>query len=342
MKQVLITGAGGYIGAILAKELITHGYKVIAFDRYFFGVEVLRNLAGSSQLVIRRGDIRDITERDLEGVHAVCDLAALSNDPSGELAPELTLSINHWGRAAVARNAKKASVARYILSSSCSVYGRSSGDADIDEAGPTAPVTTYAAANLNAEQDILPLADSHFCATALRNATVFGVSPRMRFDLVVNQMTLNAVRTGRITVMGGGNQWRPHIHVRDVAKAFRVVIEAPQSSVNGSVFNVGAENAQINTVAARIRKALPNPIQIDDDGREVPDRRDYKVSFEKMARTLGFVANITIEQGAREIYDALSEGNVESGLKTTTVSWYRNILEAQQLVEAVALNGRVL
>src|SRR5262249_27536227 len=159
-----------------------------------------------------------------------------SNDPSGDLNPELTLQINHAGRRRVAEMAKKAGVERYVLSSSCSVYGQSQGK-DLAEDGPTSPLTTYARANLKAAADILPLAGGGFSCTVLRNATVFGLSARMRFDLIVNLMTLHAVEKGRITIMGGGRQWRPLVHVQDAALAFRAVIEAPAASVNREIFN---------------------------------------------------------------------------------------------------------
>jgi nucleoside-diphosphate-sugar epimerase len=340
MKKVLVTGAGGYIGSVLTKHLLDSGYAVIALDRFFFGQETLRQVDGNPMLTIVKKDIRDVEPSDFEGVHAICDLAALSNDPSGDLDPELTHAINHAGRVRVAQAAKSAGVARYILSSSCSIYGHSDGE-PLQEAGPKKPLTTYARANLRAEEETLPLADRNFCAAAVRNATVFGLSPRMRFDLVVNLMTLHAVERGKITILGGGRQWRPLVHVEDVARAFVMMIEAPAERVSGEVFNIGRENAQVLSVAYIVRETLPFPLQIEiapDD----PDRRDYNVSFAKAKQQLGFEAQRSIADGTREIYEALKMGTVESGPKTSTVRWYRNVLDAQKLVESITLDGRLL
>ena len=340
MKKVLVTGAGGYIGSVLTKTLLEAGYAVIAYDRFFFGEDTLKDVAGNPALSVLRRDIRDISSSDLKGVYAVCDLAALSNDPSGDLDPQLTLQINHAGRRRVAEMAKGAGVTRYVLSSSCSVYGQSEGK-DLTEDGPKSPLSTYARANLKAEEDTLPLSDANFCTTVLRNATVFGLSPRMRFDLIVNLMTLHAVERGRITIMGGGRQWRPLVHVQDVADAFRMVIEAPLDRVQGEIFNIGHTNAQVLTVAYTIRETLPFPLQIEiapDD----PDRRDYRTSFSKARERLGFAPTRTLAEGTREIYEALKTGAVENAPVTSTVKWYRNLIEAQRLVDRVTLDGRLL
>lgn len=342
MKKVLVTGAGGYIGSMLVHELVTHGYHVVALDRFFFGEEKLSDLIESGLVELSRKDIRDIEERDLEGIDAICDLAALSNDPSGEIDPGLTESINYKGRVRVAQKAKAAGVSRYLLSSSCSVYGggtRSGGT--LTEDSDVGPLTTYARSTLAAEEETLPLSDAGFTVAALRNATVFGLSRRMRFDLVINLMVLTAVQKSQIIVMGGGRQWRPLVHVRDVARAFRLTLEAPAERVGGQTFNIGLESFQILGLAFLVREALPFHISIElapDDA----DLRNYSVSFEKARRVLGFEAEILVEQGVKEIYEALKKGTTDDGPRSSTVNWYRSILEAKRLLDAIQLDGRIL
>ena len=337
---IFVTGAGGYIGSILVDELLTHGYNVIAYDRFYFGQSVLDKHRGNERLKLVKKDIRDAEVSDFNGVSAVCDLAALSNDPSGEIDPGLTIAVNHKGRSHICSLAKRAGVRRYILSSSCSVYGAAES-ANLDETSPTAPLTTYARANRDAEVDTLAMGDGSFSVSVLRNATVFGLSPRMRFDLVINIMTLHATEKGMITIMGGGRQWRPLVHVRDVARMFRTVIEADRSRVAGETFNVGLANFQVRSLAFIVRETLPIPVTISvapDD----PDQRNYSTSFEKAKERLGFTASTTIEQGVREIYDALKYGTIEELAKTSTVKWYRNILDAKQLLDEIEFNGRIL
>jgi nucleoside-diphosphate-sugar epimerase len=340
VRHVLVTGAGGYIGSVLSAALIDQGNTVTAVNRYFFGEETISPLLPSNRLSIVRDDIRDLSPKMFEGVDAVFDLAALSNDPAGDLEPALTESINNKGRAHVARCAKAAGVKHYVLSSSCSVYGHGERRA-LDERSKPSPITTYARANLRAEEETLALGDEHFICSVLRNATVFGLSPRMRFDLVVNLMTLNAVQKGKIFVLGGGHQWRPLIHVRDVAQAFLAVLNADPEKVKGQIFNIGLDNYQVLTVAYMVRETLPFRIDIEiapDDA----DKRDYNVSFDKIKTKLGFGAKVTIPEGIHEVYEALKMGVVSATPETVTVGWYRSIIEAEKLIRRVKLNDRLI
>jgi nucleoside-diphosphate-sugar epimerase len=340
MSKVMVTGAGGYIGTQLVRDLVKAGHEVTAVDRFFFGFEPISDLVKNKNFKVLQKDIRDLTAAELSNHHAVCDLACLSNDPAGEIDPELTYQINRDGRIHVAEMAKKAGVKKYILSSSCSVYGQGE-DPELTEKSSTNPISVYAKSTLQAEEHNLGLSDNNFSVTALRNATVFGLSTRMRFDLVVNLMTLTAFQKGRIIVMGGGLQWRPLVHLSDVSSAFQKVIESENSKVNGEIFNIGLSNFQIKNLAYLVREELPFPIEIDT-APDDPDKRDYNVVFEKADKVLGFKAKTSVTEGIKEIYLALKAGKVDTGIKTVTVQWYRNIIEAKKLLDEIVLDGRVI
>ena len=340
MSKVMVTGAGGYIGTQLVRDLVKTGHEVTAVDRFFFGKEPLNDFINNKQVTIKQKDIRDLDQNDFKGHDAVCDLACLSNDPAGEIDPQLTYQINRDGRIHVAKTAKQAGVPKYIISSSCSVYGKGE-EPQLSENSKTNPISVYAKSTLEAEQQNLSISDNNFSVTSLRNATVFGLSTRMRFDLVVNLMTLTAFQKGRIIVMGGGLQWRPLVHLSDVSRAFIKVISSKQELVNKEIFNVGLNNFQIKNLAYLVREELPFPVEIeiapDDD-----DKRDYNVLFNKAQEKLGFDAQTGVTEGIKEIYLALKSGKVDVGPKTVTVQWYRNILEAKRLVDAVLLDGRII
>ena len=340
MTKVLVTGAGGYIGTQLVKDLVKSGNDVTAVDRFFFGQETLKDFFANPKVSIVQKDIRDLTEADMVGHEVVCDLACLSNDPAGEIDPALTYAINRDGRLHVASTAKRAGVNKYIISSSCSVYGQGQ-EPQLTEKSATNPISVYAKSTLEAEQQNLSIADKNFSVTSLRNATVFGLSNRMRFDLVVNLMTLTAFQKGRIIVMGGGKQWRPLVHLSDVSNAFQLIINSSIDNVNQEVFNIGLDNFQIKNLAYLVREELPINIEIDvapDDA----DKRDYNVVFEKARDKLNFIPKVSVVDGIREIYSALKNGSVDTGPKTVTVSWYRNILDAKRLLDEVILDGRVI
>lgn len=340
MKSVLVTGGAGYIGTVLTDELLKKGFRVTCLDRFFFGKEKVSEFAVNPNYKMIQGDVRTFDKNILKDIDVIVDMAALSNDPLGELVKNETLDINHKGRARVCKLAKEMGVKQYVLFSSCSVYGFND-DWCTEETKPN-PITTYAKANVLAE-DNLKLADENFTVTALRFATVFGVSYRMRFDLAINIMTLKAFKEGTIFVLGQGMQWRPFVHTRDASKAVISVIEADKSKVNGEIFNVGANsnNMKVINLAYTIRETLPFNTHVDiapDDA----DRRSYKVEFGKIASVLDFKPSFSIEDGINEVYRALKEGKVWDYPDTVTIKWYKYLLNANKLLKDITINGEVL
>jgi len=337
--KVLVTGAGGYIGSVLVPILLENGYGVVGLDRFFFGRQTLP--PEDSRLKILQEDIRRLNESVFQGVDAVIDLAALSNDPSGELDSEKTWEINHRGRVGVAKLAKKAGVKRYLLPSSCSIYGFQEGV--LDETSSPNPLTTYAKANLQAEKDTLSLADDHFCVTVIRQATVYGLSPRMRFDLAINGMVRGYLKNGKIPILRDGNQWRPFVHVRDTSNAMKMILEAPIDKVRGQIFNVGSDdqNFQIMPLAKMVVQAMEKPFAYEWYG--LPDHRSYRVSFRKIKERLGYQTKFTPEDGAREIVEQIQKGNLDpDDPRTITVQWYKHLMEMQAILKQVELKGVLL
>lgn len=336
--RVLVTGAGGYIGTILVPMLLSDGFKVRAVDRFFFGRDLL---ADHEALEVVRDDARLLRPEHFAGVDAVIDLVAISNDPSGELFQQATWEINHQARARTAKLAKAAGARRYVLPSSCSIYGFQEGDTVADETSATNPLTTYARANLKAEEEVLPLADDRFCVVVLRQATVFGLSPRMRFDLAINGMTYGAWKTGRLPLMRDGQQWRPMVHVKDVAGANRFMLEAPADKVNGRLFNVGSrENVyQIGPLGQIVADLVPRAVEIEWYGDT--DNRSYRVSFERI-EGLGWKATRTAADGVSEICDALAAGRTDRTTKTITLDWYKQLAEWHRIVRETELDGAMI
>ena len=337
--KILVTGGAGYIGSVLVRRLLRAGHNVTVLDRFFFGTGPLAGVAKNPRLKTVRGDTRWFDGSILAKTDAVLDLAALSNDPSGELDPEKTMEINYRGRARVARLAKKHGVKRYVLASSCSIYGFREGI--LDEESPVNPLTTYAKANRMAEEAALKLAGPKFCPVALRFATVFGLSPRMRFDLAVNAMVLGLSGGGKLKIMRDGRQWRPFIHVSDAAAAYLSVLSAPADETSGQIFNAGSDdnNWQVLPLAKEVAKAAGAPLRKEWYGD--PDKRSYRISFAKIRR-LGYSAQLGVGHGAAEIAKALASGKTEATKRTRTVEWYSHLLESQRIAESVSLGGRIL
>jgi len=339
--QVLVTGGAGYIGSVMIPLLLERGYKVKCLDRFFFGKETLNDVMSNPNLELIKDDIRWFNPKILKGVDVVADLASLSNDPSGELDPSKTFDINYLGRVRVAKLSKEYGVKRYILASSCSVYGFRE-DMILEETSPTNPLTTYAKSNLMAEKDVLALSDSSFTVTVLRQATVYGLSPRMRFDLAINGMVLGIFKNKKIPVMRNGDQWRPFVHIKDAIKAFVTVMESPEEKVNEEIFNVGSneQNYQIRPLAEMVGEAIPVPLKIEWYGS--PDKRSYRVSFDKIKKILKFKTDYTPKEGALEVYEALESGKVTDSLKTKTVEWYKHLLDIHTTVKDIALKDTIL
>lgn len=339
--KVLVTGGAGYIGSTLIPLLLEKGYEVKCLDRFFFGKETLAKVSSNPSLELIKDDVRWFSPQILKGMDTVIDLAALSNDPSGELDPSKTYDINYLGRVRVAKLSKEYGVERYILASSCSIYGFKE-DAILDEKSIPNPLTTYAKANLMAEKDVLPLSNSKFTVTVLRQATVYGLSARMRFDLAINGMVLGLWKTKKIPVMRDGTQWRPFIHVKDTAKAIINVMEAPPDNVNGEIFNAGSneQNYQIHPLAKMVGEALPIPFEVEWYGS--PDSRSYRVNFDKIRKVLGFGPEYTPREGALEIFESLESGEVTDSIKTKTVEWYKHLLNTHSMMQEIIIRDTLL
>lgn len=337
--RVLVTGGAGYIGSILARALLEKGYDVTCLDRLFFGDDSIKEIAERITLV--KDDIRWFEPRILKGVDAVFDLASLSNDPSGDLDPQKTLEINYKGRARVAALARKHGVRKYVLASTCSVYGFQKGM--LTEGSSLNPLTTYAKANVLAEKEVLPLADRAFSVTALRQATVYGFSPRMRFDLAINGMVLGFFKNGKIPIMRDGKQWRPFVHVRDTSNAFIKVLESDSELVSGQIFNVGCndQNVRIFDLARLVADSIDLPFNYEWYGS--PDTRSYRVSFDKIKKTLSYKPSYTPKEGSKEVFQALKEGRLNADdPKTITVKWYHHLLEMHAFLKNVEIDGALL
>ena len=338
MNRILVTGAGGYIGTTLVPLLLDEGYSVRAIDRFFFGRGLLPE---HPRLEVVTEDTRKLALEHFAGVDAVIDLAAISNDPSGELFRDATLEINRDSRVRAARLAREAGARRYVLPSSCSIYGFQADGVVADEASPTNPLTTYARANEMAEKGVLPLADETYCVVVLRQATVYGLAPRMRFDLAINGMTFGAWKTGRLPLMRDGTQWRPMVHVRDTARAQMFMLAADPAKVNGQIFNVGsdANTYQIGPLGRLVAGYVPKEVEVEWYGD--PDERSYRVAFDKI-EALGYRTELTAADGVAEICEALEAGSVDKTVRTITLDWYRELARWHRTIREVEMYGGIV
>ena len=341
MKTVLVTGAGGYIGSVLVGKLIESGHKVIAVDRYFFGRD---KLSDNTNLEVVVDDSRKLTGDVFKGVDFVIDLVAISNDPSAELFSEQTWAINHASRVNTANLARAAGVKRYILPSSASIYGCQ--DEPVDENSPTNPLTVYAKANEKTETDVLATASDDFVVTVIRQATVFGYSRRMRFDLAVNGMTYGCWKTGKLPLMRDGKQYRSMVHISDTTDVMMLLLTCDESKINGEIFNVGsqANNFQIEDLATRVAKTVNAKTgrDIDIEWYGDPDRRSYRLKFDKIENRLGWKAVHSVEEGVEKIIDALERGEIDRTPPTITLEWYRNLTYWHKIIKEVEKYGGIL
>ncbi|MGA3020623.1 MAG: SDR family oxidoreductase [Candidatus Micrarchaeales archaeon] len=304
IKKILMTGNRGYIGRIMTDALLNRGYDVVGIDSEYFGEnDFAKSMELRSPKTQMRADFRNLTK--FEGVDAVIHLAGLPNDWACDLNPRMADEINNRAAVSLATRAKEAGVKRFIFASSCSVFG-ANGDELIDENSIPAPITPYGTSKQHAEEGLFKLNDDAFTVVCMRNATCYGVSPRMRFDMVLNNLVAYAFTEGKVKVLSDGTSWRPIVHIYDVSMAFIKALEAEKEIVSGNVFAVGGQNYKVSEIAQIAKDAVPgSEIEFNPNGQK--DFRSYNVSFKKIERVLGFKCKWTAAEGAKELKDAYIE-----------------------------------
>ncbi len=339
-KKILVVGGAGYVGCVLIEELLKRGYAVKVFDRLIYGDQGLREMRDRVEVVV--GDMRAMEPAVFEGVAAVVNLGGISNDPTAEFNPDANYEMNTIATEATAKQAKAAGVERYVFASSCSIYDQGVEDPEadliLDETSEVHPRAAYSSSKYEAELRLLPLADKHFCPVVLRKGTIYGWSPRMRFDLVVNTFLKDALTRGRITIHYGGEMWRPLVDVRDAARAYIACIEADDDKVRGQIFNVIYRNQRISELALRVKEALAeNGVNVDI----TPDYgytgvRNYRVSARKIAQVLDFRPVVTIEESVANALEKLrgfSPPQLEDP-RYYNIRWLKLLEEAENVLGA--------
>jgi nucleoside-diphosphate-sugar epimerase len=331
--KILVTGHHGYIGSVMVSVLAKDGHDVTGLDTYLY--EGCDFGPDWTALPAIRKDIRDVVPADLRGFDAVVHLAALSNDPLGCLDESCTYDINHLGSVHLAKAAKAAGVGRFLFASSCSLYG-AAGDAVLDENAAFNPITAYGRSKVLVEQDVSKLADATFSPVFLRNATAYGVSPRLRADIVVNNLVGVAYTTGSVLIQSDGTPWRPLVHIRDISRAFLAVLEAPREAIHNEAFNVGSsqENYQIRDVADIVQSIVPEcSVSYLEGGG--PDPRCYRVNCDKLTRHIPeFKTEWTVRRGAEELYSSF----VQNGLTSDKFAGFVRLKRIQELLASGRLD----
>jgi nucleoside-diphosphate-sugar epimerase len=338
--QVLVTGHNGYVGTIMMPMLIDAGYDVAGLDSNLYEASKFGEESKKYDFLEIKTDIRDIEASDLKGFNAIIHLAGLSNDPLSDLNPDITFEINHKASVRMAELAKKVGVERFIFSSSCSNYG-SGGQDWLDENSALNPLTAYGTSKVLVEQEVSKLADATFSPTFLRSSTAYGVSPRLRFDLVLNNLVAWAFTTGQVLLKSDGSAWRPMVHVQDMSLAFLSALNAPREMVHNEAFNVGRteENYRIRELAEIVAETVPGS-QIEYSQGAEPDKRNYRVLCNKIARTLpDFKPRWTARQGAKELYEAYKKIGVRQddfeGPRYRRIDHIKQLLSAGRLDETL-------
>jgi nucleoside-diphosphate-sugar epimerase len=334
--KVLVTGTDGYLGCLLAPELVRDGHEVLGVDTGYYKHGWLYNGLDCTPLTLAK-DIRKLTVEDLEGVEAIVHMAELSNDPLGQLSPTITYEINHQGSVHLAALAKQIGIERFVYMSSCSVYGVADGE--VDESSPVNPQTAYAECKTLVERDLTQMADDNFSPTFLRNATAFGASPRMRFDIVLNNLSGLAWTTGKIAMVSDGTPWRPLVHALDIGQAIRRVLTAPRELVHNEVFNVGSseQNYRVREIAEIVGDIFGGEVTFGDSGG---DNRSYRVSFEKINNKLtGFECAWDAVSGAKQLHAVFSRIGLDE--QTFTGRGHTRLKQLQYLISSGQLDEKL-